>query len=139
MLFHVTDFAGLITFWLFKFIFRNELQKAKKYFASVLSFISLAYRTWKNSGFYLTGMGLALWYIGHGFKKYSNYLTGLGWFFVILDLKSARTTFTGVRLILWYSGRGLKNTWTSWLDSDFIIHWAWVVDWLNELIKQSSH
>ena len=58
------------------------------------------------------------------------------WFFDILDLKSARTTLTGVRFILWNSGRGLKNTWTSWLDSDFILHWTWVVDWLNELIKQ---
>ena len=28
--FYFTNFAPLITFYLFKFIFRNELQKAKK-------------------------------------------------------------------------------------------------------------
>ena len=39
--FYFTDFAHLITFYLFKFIFRNELQKARKYFFSFCHSLAL--------------------------------------------------------------------------------------------------
>ena len=73
MLFHVTDFARLIRFWLLKFIFRNELQKAKKYFASVLH--SLALHT-----------GLE--------KTRASTLLEWGWLYDILDMdfKNTQTT-----------------------------------------------
>ena len=39
--FYFTDFTCLITFYLFKFIFRNELQKAEKCFFSLCHSLAL--------------------------------------------------------------------------------------------------
>ena len=49
------------------------------------------------------------------------------WFFDILDLKSARTTFTGVRLIL-YGGLGMDLFWFYYtLDLD-----CGLIKWINQ-------
>ena len=50
------------------------------------------------------------------------------WFFDIVLLKSAWTSFTGVRLILWYSGLGMDFFWfyyTLYLDCGLI-------KWINQ-------
>ena len=60
--------------------------------------------TWKKS-YYLTGLGLTLWYIRLGFEKYSNYLIALGlilWYLTWLE--KCLHYLTGVRLILRYIG-----------------------------------
>ena len=50
------------------------------------------------------------------------------WFFDILDLKSARTTFTGGRLILWYGGLGMDLFWFYYtLDLD-----CGLIKWINQ-------
>ena len=50
------------------------------------------------------------------------------WFFDILDLKIAPTTFIGVRLILWYGGIGIDLFWFYYtLDLD-----CGLIKWINQ-------
>ena len=61
-------------------------------------------------------------------KNSQTRLRDLVWFFDILDLKSAGTTFTGVRLILWYSGLGMNLFWFYYtLDLD-----CGLIKWVNQ-------
>ena len=61
-------------------------------------------------------------------KNSQTRLRDLVWFFDILDLKSAGTTFTGVRLILWYSGLGMNLFWFYYtLDLD-----CGLIKWINQ-------
>ena len=111
MLFYFTDCARLITFYLFKFIFRNELQQGAKCFSLVLSLSEKTQATTLLNWDWLYDI------LDLDLKDTQTALRDSAWFFDILDLKSVQTTFTGVRLILWHSGRGLKNAWAAWLDS----------------------
>ena len=89
LLFYFTDFERLITFYLFKVILGNVLQKAKNIFFSFYHSLTL------HTGLVKTRATL------RDSVRFSDILD--------LDLKSPWTTFTGVRLILWYSGLGLKK------------------------------
>ena len=72
--------------------------------------------TWKISGCF-AGLGLTLWYIGHGLERYLNYLIGLGlvlWC-IGVTLEKYSGYLTGFGLTLWYNGPGL----TYWTQTDF--------------------
>ena len=105
LLFYFTDFARLITFCLFKFIFRNE----KNIFLSFYHSLSLHTGLEKTRTTTLLDSDWLYDILDLDLKNTQTTLRDLVWFFDTLDLKSARTTFTGVRLILWCSGLGLKK------------------------------
>ena len=62
------------------------------------------------------------------FKNIQTTLRDSVWFFDIVLLKSAWTSFTGVRLILWYSGLGMDFFWFYYsLDLD-----CGLIKWVNQ-------
>ena len=60
---------------------------------------------------YLTGLGLTLWYIGIGLKKYMSYYRGIGLISLYIRVKQKKYSdyFTEFGLISWYIGLGLKK------------------------------